>query len=880
MNPVLDLELLVKSRYPLIAVQTWEEDRLTNALQYVGARLKLHVYEWTIGSAIRRRGMVGDLLEAGAQTPLEALRSVAALGDGIFHMKDLCRFLEEPPVVRRLLDVVPDFERDRRSIVLSAPHVTLPPELEKRAAFFHFELPSIDELRAAVKRVIGDLRRDHKITVELEPAELEQLVERLRGMTIFEAERALTRAILQDLALTRADLAAIVEIKRELLAKDGLLDYLPADASMSAVGGFTHLKAWLAKRRRAFTPEAKAFGIMAPKGILLCGVQGCLRGDTRVLLADGRMPTLESLARQASDCLEPGVYEVAHRIALEDGTTALATHLQIHADRETVLIRFADGRELEATPDHELLTPHGWRAAGDVGVGDEVVRWQRSTEFQTPLKRTLFGRPLHSVRKSRRPVDTLPDVWTPELAELIGLIAAEGCRDRRRVTLTLGLDELDLAGWLRDRSEKLFGIRPVERVRFPKHVREFRFDSFDVAVNLHPLIQGTKRTKAIPDDVFLLDDPCIAGFLRGLFEGDGCVINAKRAVGHPRSPRVELKTVSKALAQGALLLLQRLGIYSAVTTQTTVYGYSRYAIHRVTVQTRASLERFASAVGFISRRKGALLTDSLSSFSRRTRPRFAAAARVVDVERVRVLERVYDLTVPGAERFVANGLVVHNCGKTLAAKAVAQDWGLPLLKMEPGRLYDKFIGESEKNFDKVLALAEGMAPCVLLIDEIEKGFASVSSSESDAGLSRRLFGRLLGWLQDRTAPVFVVATSNAIAELPPEMIRKGRFDEIFFIDLPTPEERKEIFTIHLRKRDRDPARFDLEALVHASDGFSGAEIEQAVVSSLYTAFSASSDVTTEILVAELTGTRPLSVTRREDIAELRAWASERAVPAS
>jgi SpoVK/Ycf46/Vps4 family AAA+-type ATPase len=465
MNPVADLELLVRSRYPLIAVQTWEEDRLASALQYVGARLKLHVYEWTIGGAIRRRGMVGGPVQEGAQTPLEALRSATSLGDGIFHMKDLHRFLGEPPVVRRLLELAPDFERDRRSIVISAPHVTLPAELEKRSAFVRFALPSVEELRATVTRVVADLRRDHRIKVELEPGEIEQLVERLRGMTIFEAERALTRAILRDLALTRDDLTAIVEMKRELLAKDGLLDYLPADTSLAAVGGFANLKAWLAKRRRAFTPEAKAFGIAAPKGLLLCGVQGC--------------------------------------------------------------------------------------------------------------------------------------------------------------------------------------------------------------------------------------------------------------------------------------------------------------------------------------------------------------------------------------------------GKTLAAKAVAQDWGLPLLKLEPGRLYDKFIGESEKNLDKVLALAEGMAPCVLMIDEIEKGFASASSSESDAGLSRRLFGRLLGWLQDRRAPVFVVATSNRIADLPPELIRKGRFDEIFFIDLPTRDERKEIFAIHLARRDRDPARFDLGALADAAGGFSGAEIEQALVSALYTAFCAESDVTTAIVLAEL-----------------------------
>jgi SpoVK/Ycf46/Vps4 family AAA+-type ATPase len=224
-------------------------------------------------------------------------------------------------------------------------------------------------------------------------------------------------------------------------------------------------------------------------------------------------------------------------------------------------------------------------------------------------------------------------------------------------------------------------------------------------------------------------------------------------------------------------------------------------------------------------------------------------------------------------------LGVQGCGKTLLAKAVAQDWGLPLLKMEPGRLYDKYIGESERNFDKALSVAEGMAPCVLMIDELEKGFSSVASSEADAGLSRRVFGRLLGWLQDRKAPVFVVATSNHIDQLPPELVRKGRFDEIFFIDLPDHAERVQIFTIHLAKRKRDPKAFDLDALASAAEGFSGAEIEQAVVAGLYTAFDARTELATAHIVEELGATRPLSVTRREEVDALRAWALERAVPA-
>jgi SpoVK/Ycf46/Vps4 family AAA+-type ATPase len=167
-----------------------------------------------------------------------------------------------------------------------------------------------------------------------------------------------------------------------------------------------------------------------------------------------------------------------------------------------------------------------------------------------------------------------------------------------------------------------------------------------------------------------------------------------------------------------------------------------------------------------------------------------------------------------------------------------------------------------------------------MIDEIEKGFASVVSSESDGGLSRRILGRLLGWLQDHEAPVFLVATCNQITALPPELIRKGCFDEIFFIDLPTLDERRQIFGVHLGRRHRDPAAYDLVALAEAAHGFSGAEIEQAVVSALYTAFARGAELATEHILEEIKATKPLSVTRAEDVEALREWARGRAVPAA
>ncbi len=224
-------------------------------------------------------------------------------------------------------------------------------------------------------------------------------------------------------------------------------------------------------------------------------------------------------------------------------------------------------------------------------------------------------------------------------------------------------------------------------------------------------------------------------------------------------------------------------------------------------------------------------------------------------------------------------LGVQGAGKSLAAKAVATAGQLPLLRMDVGSLYDAYVGQSERKLREALKQAEMMAPVVLWIDEIEKAFASAASESTDGGLSRRMFGSLLTWMQERTAAVFLIATANDIGALPPELLRKGRFDEIFFVDLPGLEARTQIIEIHLKKRKRKPADFDLAALAEASDGYSGAEIEQAISSSLYDAFATKSELKTEHVVAALRGSPPLSVTMAERVNALREWAVDRCVPA-
>lgn len=222
-------------------------------------------------------------------------------------------------------------------------------------------------------------------------------------------------------------------------------------------------------------------------------------------------------------------------------------------------------------------------------------------------------------------------------------------------------------------------------------------------------------------------------------------------------------------------------------------------------------------------------------------------------------------------------LGVQGCGKSLAAKAVAGGFGVPLVRLDFGALYNKYHGETEKNLRDALASTEQLAPCVLWMDELEKGLAS--SGDSDGGISRRVLGYLLTWMAERTARVFMVATANQVDQLPPELLRKGRFDEIFFVDLPRPEAREAIFRIHLDKRGIAPADFVLSELAAASEGFSGAEIEQAIVAALYAAHAAQAPLDQPMLLEELAGSRPLSVMMAEKVAALRDWASTRTVPA-
>ena len=243
-------------------------------------------------------------------------------------------------------------------------------------------------------------------------------------------------------------------------------------------------------------------------------------------------------------------------------------------------------------------------------------------------------------------------------------------------------------------------------------------------------------------------------------------------------------------------------------------------------------------------------------------------------------ERAREYGLPQPKGMLILG--VPGCGKSLIAKTTSRLWGLPLIRLDLGRVYDgSTVGRSEANLRNALRTAESISPAILFIDEIDKAFAGgVGSSDSDGGTSSRIFGTFLTWMQEKTSPVFVMATANRVERLPSEFLRKGRFDEIFFVDLPNEEERKAIFKIHLQKRRRDISRFDLDQLVKVCDGFSGAEIEQGLISAMYEAFAQGREFTQLDIIAAIRATMPLSKTMNEQVTALRDWARQRARPAA
>ncbi len=501
MSFAAEIEVLVRARYPLIYVQTSEEMRVLPVVLEIAGRRGKKVFEWSYSTGIVPAGtsiQSQKSRSAATKDPLAALDQVLEqVEPAIFVFKDFHPFLVKSnfAVIRKLKDIALHLKNSFKTVILVSPVLEIPAELDKEITVLNFPLPTKEELGGLLDRILADVRSLKQVNIELDEAGRERLLQAALGLTFGEAENVFAKIIVKDGRLSGEDVNEVFAEKQQIIRKSGLLEYYATSESFGAVGGMAVLKDWLVKRSVAFTAEARAFGLPAPKGLLLLGVQGC--------------------------------------------------------------------------------------------------------------------------------------------------------------------------------------------------------------------------------------------------------------------------------------------------------------------------------------------------------------------------------------------------GKSLCAKAIASQWQLPLLRFDMGRMFGSLVGSSEENVRRAIAVAESVAPAILWVDEIDKAFAgSQGSGSSDGGTTARVFSTFLTWLSEKTAPVFVIATANDISHLPPELLRKGRLDEIFFVDLPAEPERADIFRVHIGKRGRNPEHFDLPALAQASGDFSGAEIEEAINSALYEAFSSGGDLTTEHVLGSLRQTVPLAKTMDEQINRLRSWADGRARNAS
>ncbi|HWL94565.1 MAG TPA: AAA family ATPase [Phycisphaerae bacterium] len=492
-----ELEVLIRARYPIIYVVSWEEGRVEHRLKEIADRRKKHLMCWSVTTGLAKAGSAGTApRQKGLADPIEALDSVIENKEpAIYLFKDFHPFMRtrdcNVAVIRKLREVAQALSDSYKTLVVCSPVVDISPELEKAVTVLDYPLPDTQDFDRLLHRICDDVAAHSKLNISLTPDDREKLIQAALGLTLQEAENVFAKTIVSDGNLSADDLSIVFSEKQQIIRKSGLLEYYESSTEMGDVGGLEQLKEWLKKRSLAFSDRAKQFGLPAPKGVLLVGVQGC--------------------------------------------------------------------------------------------------------------------------------------------------------------------------------------------------------------------------------------------------------------------------------------------------------------------------------------------------------------------------------------------------GKSLCAKAVSRMWNMPLLRFDMGRMFASLVGSSEENIRRAISVAESIAPVVLWADEIDKAFAgSQGSANTDGGTTARVMSTFLTWLSEKQKPVFVLATANNISQLPPELLRKGRLDEIFFVDLPNAAERGLIFQIHLRKRNRDPKPFDLASLVAASEGFSGAEIEEAVISALYDVFYTEKELETADILASIRETVPLSRTMAEGISSLRAWADGRA----
>jgi ATP-dependent 26S proteasome regulatory subunit len=977
-TPTVDAELetLIRARYPIIYVVSWEERRVEETLREVCQRRGKKLVQWTVTS-----GLGGNV---AARDPLAALDQILAAPDqSVFLLKDFHPFMNDHMVVRKLRDLIFTLKTSYKTIVLLSPQLKLPMELEKEISVVDYQLPTVKDLDRLLEGIIQSVKGNTTIDVDLTPTEREQVLKAASGLTSNEAENVFARSLVEKRTF---DIDVILGEKEQIIRKSGILEYYRTDESMGDVGGMDLLKGWMNQRTASFSDKAREYGLPEPKGMLLLGVQGCgksltakaiaglwrlpllrldvgkifggivgqseenirkaiataesvspcVAGETRITLADGTEETIENLYEGNSTELSvlgmdeqfkivpvrvsaitrreaPDLYQLTLR-----HSTLKATSNHLHPvlrDGRLVWVRTDTLKkgDFVAVP-REIPTRSDWPAtAGFLSDQTRVYSPEAfdclETSARTPqrsysarVKEANYGRiaemahwpTWNSIEKfvighggtTDSTLTKIPEFLTPEIAYILGLIDSDGYLSPRRVGFVN--TDLELHDRFRAALVENFGVSVARMQSASKESllsgtgENSQFKPCFVSYTDNKFLANLLRE--VQSRLLTMPKSFLQSYLRGYFDGDGCISNP--ATGAP--PKVIYTCKVPAKNQLLRSLLLRAGFMTMNPTS-----------HDIEITGWENVQRFIEQIGS----DHPMRSQRMQQWQETTPP-IETKDRSDVIPVGSLLRECRNLKSKGSNHFQsASSSLIHyyetgkgNPSRTKLAKISTELENSP----EMERLIQADVSWSEVREIKQIETPEYVYDlccegvhnfvannivthnCILWTDELEKGFSGTQSSGiSDGGTTARVFGTFLAWMQDKKHPVFVVATSNDVTSLPPELLRKGRFDEIFFVDLPNAEERAEIFSIHLKKRKRDVTKFDLMELGKLSVGFSGAEIEQTVVSALFGAFDEDArEVRQSDLVKSVKESVPLSVTMRERIAELREWADERARPVS
>ncbi|MBD3309446.1 AAA family ATPase, partial [candidate division KSB3 bacterium] len=715
--------------------------------------------------------------------------------------------------------------------------------------------PERIEFAELIQQIRRDLRRQMPVKIDLSHQAMHRLLDNLQGLTLIEAKKILTKAMIEDGKLAPDDIRLVIDAKKTIIEREGVLEYYAAEEDLEDIADLHGLKTWLAKRKAIITQphQAAKLGLTFPKGILLTGIPGTGKSlCAKAVAMEWELPLLKmdpaslytkymgeseqnfTRAMAAAEKVAPVVLwidEIEKAFATGDadfdgGTSQriLGTFLSWMQERQGDVFVVATSNDVTQLPP-ELLRKGRFDELFFVDLPDEEAR---KAIFEIHLTRRGHTFPQRELWQLAEAADGFSGA---EIDQAIVSALYTAFAEGTEITTDLLLKEIQ-------------ATHPLSETR-AEDIQELRQWAADRAVSAQYVDEGPESASSLTRSEY---------------------IQLLKRIHHNLSQRTPIKV---EMSQGDLNRLIN-----------NLRGLTVTEAKKILTKAMIRDGRLATDdIQFVIQAKHAAVEpgDILEYCAvQETLNDLAGVSRLKEwlVKRKAIIlkpDKAAEAGLPFPKGLLLLG--VPGTGKSLCAKAVAMEWGLPLLKLDPARVYDKYIGETEKNVGRAMQTAEKMAPAILWIDEIEKIFSS--GGGEDSGVSHRVLGMFLSWMQDRHGDVFVVATSNDVTRLPPELLRKGRFDELFFLDLPEADVRAAIVEIHLKRRGHAPQRFDVRQIATVTDGFSGAEIEQVIVAALYTAFAQETSLTTTLILEEAHRTRPLSKTRAEHIQALRQWAAGR-----